>query len=251
MKDKIAVITGAGRGIGAAIAQTYAKAGMKIAICARSERALQDVAASIETECLAVVLDVADPIAVETFCAQVIAQFGKVDVLVNNAGAYGGRGRLEDSDPEIWWQTQEINIRGPYLMTRHLLPAMGEGAKIINLTSGKGMAPGANSASYHVSKAGLNMMTTALANEMWERKIDVNLLVPGPTATVTLSQDDPASGLTSDDILAKFEGKPPPGLPAWERLKHPQEVADLALQMASYPMGGPNGQVFSLARRPL
>ena len=85
LKDKVAVITGAGRGIGAAIAQTYARAGMKIAICARSDGALQEMAASVETECLAIALDVADPVAVEAFCSQVIAQFGKVDVLVNNA----------------------------------------------------------------------------------------------------------------------------------------------------------------------
>ena len=95
------------------------------------------------------------------------------------------------------------------------------------------------------------MFTHSLANELWDRHIDVNTLVPGPTATTTLSRQDPGSGVTTDDILEQFTTNPPAGLPAWERVKHPDEVATLALQIASYPKGGPTGQTFSLARRPL
>ena len=83
------------------------------------------------------------------------------------------------------------------------------------------------------------------------RKNDVNTIIKGPTATTTLSQQDPNSGVTTEAILDKFTNEPPAGLPAWKRVKHPDEVADLALQLASYPIGGPTGQVFSLARRPL
>ena len=88
-------------------------------------------------------------------------------------------------------------------------------------------------------------------HEVWQQKIDVNTIIPGPTATTTLSQQDPSSGVTTETILDKFINEPPAGLPAWERVKHPDEVAALALQLASYPLGGPTGQVFSLARRPL
>ena len=79
-------------------------------------------------------------------------------------------------------KTVEVNIRGPYLIARYLLRRC-QWANIINLSSGKGFSPGQNSAAYHVSKAGLNMLTEGLANELWERGITVNTLVPGPTAT--------------------------------------------------------------------
>ena len=254
LTGKVAVITGAGRGIGRAIALGFAKAGADIAICARSSDALDDVKKQVEAigqACVSMPLDVSDSETVKHFCDDVVSRYGKVDVLVNNAGAYQDRGAFAQSDGNEWWRTIEVNVRGPYLMTRHLVSAMPEGAKIINMNSGKGYSAGQNSSSYHVSKAALKMFTEALANELWQQKIDVNTIIPGPTATTTLSQQDPRSGVTSEAILDKFTHEPPAGLPAWERVKHPDEVAALALQLASYPISGPTGQVFSLARRPL
>ena len=254
LTGKVAVITGAGRGIGRAIALAFAEAGADIAICAQSSEALDAVKKEVEDKgqsCLAMAIDIADPQAVNLFCQDVNSQYGKVDILVNNAGAYMDRGAFAQSDLDEWWRTIEVNVRGPYLMTRHLVSAMPEGAKIINMNSGKGYSAGQNSSSYHVSKAALKMFTESLANELWQQKIDVNTIIPGPTATTTLSQQDPNSGVTTEDILDKYTNEPPAGLPAWERVKHPDEVATLALQLASYPIGGPTGQVFSLARRPL
>ena len=254
LAGKIAVVTGAGRGIGQATALAFAKAGADVAVCARSDAALTETQTAIEAlgqKCLVSAMDVSDGTAVQAFAKSVEQTFGKVDILVNNAGAYLEQGRFEESDPDKWWQTIEVNIRGPYLMTRHLIAMMPEGAKIINLSSGKGFSAGQNSSAYHVSKAGLNMLTEALANELWERKIDVNTLVPGPTATTTLSRQSPDTGVTTEEILEKYTKAPPAGLPAWERVKHPDEVAALALQLVSFPVGGPTGQVFSLARRPL
>ena len=254
LEGKVAVITGAGRGIGRAIALGFAEAGADIAICARSSGPLEEVKEQVEAkgqDCLSQALDVADPQAVEQFCNAVISRYGKVDILINNAGSYRDRGAFDQSDPTEWWRTIEVNLRGPYLMTRHFISAMLEGAKIINMNSGKGYSAGQNSSSYHVSKAALKMFTESLANEMWNQKIDVNTIIPGPTATTTLSQQDPNSGVATETILEKFTNEPPAGLPAWERVKHPDEVAALALHLACYPIGGPTGQVFSLARRPL
>ena len=254
LQGKVAVITGAGRGIGRAIALAFARAGADIAICARSSDALENVTEMVEAigqSCLSQALDIADPESVERFCNSVISHYGKVDILVNNAGAYQDRGAFINSDPNEWWRTIEVNLRGPYLMSRHLVSVMPEGAKIMNMNSGKGYSAGQNSSSYHVSKAGLKMFTEALANELWKQKIDVNTIIPGPTATTTLSQQDPNSGVSAETILETFTNEPPAGLPAWERVKHPDEVAAVALQLASYPIGGPTGQVFSLARRPL
>ena len=254
LQGKIAVITGGGRGIGRAIALAFANAGADIAICARSSDALAEVQNEIKKtgqNCLAQALDIANPEAVKRFCDSVISTYGKVDILVNNAGIYLDRGKFDVSDPDDWWRTVEVNVRGPYLVTRHLVSVMSAGAKIMNLNSGKGFSVGQNSSSYHVSKAAFKMFTEALANELWDRQIEVNTIIPGPTATTTLSQQDPNSGVTTEDILDNFTKSPPAGLPAWERVKHPDEVAELALQLASYPIGGPTGQVFSLARRPL
>ena len=254
LEGKVVVVTGASRGIGRSIALTFAKEGANIALCARTKGPLINVKQEIEAmgrRCMVLEVDMADPIAIENFCSLTKQTFHQVDVLINNAGIYVDRGKFQESDPNEWWKTMEVNLRGPYLMIRHLSDCMPKGAKIINLSSGKGFSAGSNSSSYHVSKAGLNMLTESLANELWEQQIDVNTLVPGPVATTTLSRQDPNSGVTSEDILEKYAKEPPSGLPAWERVKHPDEVANLALQMANYPIGGPTGQVFSLARRPL
>lgn len=254
LKGKTAVVTGAGRGIGRSIALALAHEGANIAICSRTNGALEATAQMIESfgvKCVFCPVDAADKEAVSGFADLVIKSFGQVNILVNNAGVYLDQDKFECSEPEHWWRTVEVNIKGPYLMTRLLIPAMTAGSKILNISSGKGFSSGQHSSSYHVSKAGLNMFTESLANELWQRDIEINTLVPGPTATTTLSRQDPDSGVTTDEILNKYTKSPPAGLPPWERVKHPDEVAELAVQILSYPIGGPTGQVFSLARRPL
>lgn len=252
--NRWALITGAGRGIGRSIALTFAEAGYNLAICARSAASLDDVASQIKAlgrDCLAVGADVSSPEDVAAFRAALGEKTEALHVIINNAGAYLDYGLVAESDPDDWWRTIEINVRGPYLIVRHFMDLMPEGGKIISLTSGKGYQAGQNSASYHISKAGLNMFSNALANELWQRKIDVNLLIPGPTATTTFTREDPSTGVTADAILERLGDTVPNGLPPWERVKHPDEVAALALQMASFPEGGPTGQLFSLARRPV
>lgn len=254
LAGKVAVVTGAGRGIGKSIALTFAKAGADLAICARAQVEIDATAADIKAlgrRCVAASVDLADPSQTEVFCDRVKDTFGALDIIVNNAGAYLERGAFAESDPEKWWKTIEVNLRGPYLITRHLIGAMRDGGKIINLTSGKGYSAGANSTAYHVSKAALNMMTNGLANELWQRNIDVNSLVPGPTATATFDNAKPGEERTPEEILSLGPDALPKGLPAWERVKHPDEVAALALSMAIQPVGGATGQIFSLARRPM
>ena len=254
LEGKVAVVTGAGRGIGRAIALCFARAGADIAICARSGDDLREVSTDIQAmgrNCLVMAFDISNPDEVRIFCDKIISEFGKVDILVNNAGAYLERGAFIDSDPELWWKTIEVNLRGPFLVCRHLAGAMKNNAKIINLTSGKGFAAGANSSAYHVSKAALNMLTESLANELWEFGVEVNSLVPGPTATTTFDNKPAGQERSAEAILSAEKETLPKGLPRWERVKHPDEVAEFALSLASYPPGGPTGQVFSLARRPL
>lgn len=254
LSGKVAVVTGAGRGIGEAIAMAFATAGADVAICARSDSGISKVSEAIKAlgrRCFAAPADLSDPVQTSDFCHSVLAEFDTIDIIVNNAGAYLERGAFTDSDPTLWWLTIEVNLRGPYLLTRNLIRAMNPGGKIINLTSGKGFNAGANSSAYHVSKAGLNMLTDCLANELWSLDIDVNSLVPGPTATATFDNASPGNERTAEDILAQSSDALPKGLPAWERVKHPDEVAELALFLAVQPKGGPTGQVYSLARRPM
>lgn len=254
LSRKAAVVTGAGRGIGRAIAIGFARAGADVAILARTESELSQVAEAVEAHgvrhhvCL---VDIADPEATRKACAEVAGSLGNVDILVNNAGVDLELGQVADSDPARWWRAIEVNIRGTYLVTRFLLEHINEGGKIINLSSGMGLRAAAQQSSYIVSKAGLHIFTECLANELWPRKIDVNNLIPGPVATDIFNREGRPERYTPEEVLAKFKDELPPGFPAQERIKHPDEVAELAVYIASQPVGGSTGQTFSLARRPL
>jgi len=251
---KTAVITGGARGIGRSIVERFAKEGADVAICARTQKDLDDTTAAVEAlncACFAMETDLSDPVRTKAFCEAVLAKFGSIDILVNNAGVYLDRGKIENSDPDTWIKNVVINLHAPYLVTRHLLEGFNNGGKIVNLSSGKAFNPGNDASSYHIAKAGLHMFTGCLANELWPRNIDVNNVVPGPTATAIFSREDPADRSTLEALLEQYRVEIPNGLPTWERIKHPDEVADLVFWLVSMPEGGPTGQTFSLARRPL
>lgn len=253
LAGKTAVVTGGGRGIGRSIALAFARAGADLAICSRTAGELEETCAAAEAEgvrCFVGVADVTDPDAAESFCREALAALGHVDILVNNAGVELETAKIADSDPALWWRTVEVNIRGPYLVTRFLLEGLADGGKIINLSSGVGLRASDWNSSYHVAKAGLHLFTEALANELWQRRIDVNNLIPGPVGTNWFNREEPDVIRTPEEIMERFADELPPGFPPWERLKHPDEVAELALYMATRPVGGPNGQTFSLGRRP-
>ncbi|MEP1206132.1 MAG: SDR family NAD(P)-dependent oxidoreductase [Rhizobiaceae bacterium] len=255
LAGKTAVVTGASRGIGRAIALTFAKAGADLAVVAQSPEKLAAVASEIEAEgvrCHQGFGDLSDSAATEKVCSGIVDALGSVDILVNNAGIHPDYGvSFADGDPDVWWRTIEVNIRGVYLVTRRLLDSINEGGKVINMSSGMGLTPAPNQSSYVVSKAGLNILTEVLANELWPRKIDVNNLIPGPVATEMFNWEGRTTSHTTEQVLEKFEQELPPLFPPQERMKHPNEVADMALYLATRPVGGPTGQTYSLARRPL
>lgn len=253
---KTAVVTGAGRGIGQSIALMFANAGAQVAICSRSKDELMAVQETIEQQggrCYVGVADLTEIQQVENFAIGTLKEFGTVDILVNNAGGMLETNTVAESDADQWWRTIEVNLKGPYLMTRLLLHGMSDGAKIINVSTGVALRAGARNSAYHVAKAGLHMFTEALANELVDKQIDANNLIPGPVATSIFDDMNKNQGSrsTPEQVLARYANELPLGLPEVERLKHPDEVAELALHMATFPVGGPNGQTFSLARRPL
>jgi 3-oxoacyl-[acyl-carrier protein] reductase len=241
LSDKVAVITGGGRGIGRAVALAFAGEGAHVALIARSEDQLQSTASEINAlgrKTITCVADVTERDQVDAAASVVKEAFGAIDILFNNAGGGIEPAQIAQSDPDLWIRDVQVNLFSAYLVTRAFLPLFGpDGGKIINTGSGMGHRSGPGSSAYHVGKAGLWMFTQCLAEEIWERGIEVNELIPGPVAThLTKGRMEP--------------GGPPPFTPS-ERVKTPEEVAPLALWLASQPPGGPSAQSFSLTRRPI
>jgi len=240
LTGRTAVVTGGGRGIGKAIALSLAEAGADVALVARTSSEIGDVAEQIRKmgrKGVPVTADLTDPSNVDAAVNVIKFEFGQVDILVNNAGGATDRSAMTESSRLDWLGAVRLNIDSVYMMTLGLFPMMGRGSKIINVGSGMGHSSGSANSSYRVGKAGAWMLTQCMAEEFWDKGIDVNELVPGPVATDA-----------TKDIMEV--GGPPPFAPS-ERVKTPEEVAPLAMWLARQKNGGPTGQSFSLARRPL
>jgi 3-oxoacyl-[acyl-carrier protein] reductase len=240
LQGKIAVITGAGRGIGRAIAFGYGQAGAQVICLARTQTEIEAAAAEIRAaggQALAISVDVTDPEWVASAFVKIQADFGRIDLLVLNAGVHLERKSVEQSDPQKWRATVEINLFGPYNCVRAALPAMKDnGGKIILLGSGRGRRAVANTSAYSCSKAAAWMFTRILAEELMPYRISVNELIPGPVVTEAFKET--LAGLDPRKVFPKEE---------W--FKQPEDVLPLALFLATQPEDGPTGQVFSLMRR--
>ncbi|HTM10462.1 MAG TPA: SDR family oxidoreductase [Verrucomicrobiae bacterium] len=188
LDGKVAVITGGGRGIGKAVALAYARAGAKLAICARTAEEVEKTAAAIRAlgaDCLALACDVSQEEDVKRFVDEVVGRFGRIDVLINNAGVMTRPASVEEYDVKKWDYTMAVNLRGPFLMAKAALPVMirGGGGSIINVSSSIGRGAYANFAAYAASKWGLEGLTQTLAAEAAGRKVRVNSVEPGYVAT--------------------------------------------------------------------
>tara|TARA_Y100000590_G_scaffold91031_1_gene102688 strand:+ start:652 stop:1296 length:645 start_codon:yes stop_codon:yes gene_type:complete len=211
----------------------------------------QRLAEAKDRNCSLFIADLTDIDQTIQACNEIRARYDRIDILINNAGGGVERSPLPEADIMLWWKTIETNLKSTAMVTRFLHDLLPDGGKIINVSSGMGLSPGSENDAYRVAKAGVHILTESLALQLWDRGIDVNNLVPGPVATSTFNQDDPSNRLDPADIMTLYEDGPPPQFPSVERVKHPDEVANLALYIATFGKGGPNGQTFSLARRPL
>jgi 3-oxoacyl-[acyl-carrier protein] reductase len=183
LKDKVAVVTGASQGIGRAVALALSRSGAMVAVAARNAEKLASLVAEIESTggaALAVPLDVADALQVKAAFPQVLAKFGRLDVLVNNAAitrdTLAVRMKLED-----WDAVLRTNLTGAHLCIQQALGAMlkQRSGRIINLTSVVAETGNAGQSNYVASKAGLIGLTRAIAVEVASRSITVNAIAPG------------------------------------------------------------------------
>lgn len=194
LKDKVAIVTGGGRGIGRGIARRFAAEGASIVIAARTAAQLAGVVKEIEDaggRAAAVAADVTR----EEDAARIVhaarERFGRVDILVNNAGIYGPVAPIEEIAPTEWDNVIAVHLRGTFLMTRLALPQMyahGGGA-ILNLSSVAARAAFPWGAAYAVAKAGLLGLTRTAAAEGARRGVRVNAILPGPVPETEMSQE--------------------------------------------------------------
>ena len=183
MEGQVTLVTGGGRGIGAGIARELADAGMKVAVSARTAEQVQQVADEIGG--LGVVADVSKAEDVERMVAQVERELGPVDLLVNNAGVAHWGSKAWEDDPDEWWRVFEINVLGPYLVSRAVIPGMIERGRgrIVNTGSGSGYLPGQATTAYGGSKAALHRVGEGLALQLETHGIQVFTISPGLVKT--------------------------------------------------------------------
>ena len=188
LKNKVALITGAGRGIGKAVATAYAGAGANLALCARTASELDQTvvelrALKVEVEGRVCDVSLEDP--VREFVGAAHRKFGRVDILVNNAGVMTRPAPITELDIKKWDYTMAVNLRGPFLITQAVLPIMikQKAGSIINVSSMIGRGAYANFIAYATSKWGLEGFTQTLAAEARSSNIRVNSVEPGYVAT--------------------------------------------------------------------
>ena len=212
LEGQVAVVTGAGRGIGAAIARKLASLGAGVVLCGRTRSALEATAKAIAEhggKSEVVPCDVADLRSVEATAEHVEKNFGRIDVLVNNAGVRGVQGPLHELPPDEWDRILNTNLRGVYAMIRAFAPMMvrARAGHIINISSLAGKNPVPNGAAYAASKWGLNGLSYTVAEELRGHNIRVSVICPGSVDTELSPHTgkDPAKMLQPDDVARVVE----------------------------------------------
>ena len=226
LKNKVAVITGAGSGVGKAIAKLFAAEGAKV-VCADISGNENAVASEIGAAAVAVHADVSQEDDVRNMIATAERSFGRLDILVNNAGFGGGTAPLHEQTTEKWDRVHSVNIRGVFFGMKYGVISMLKtgGGAIVNISSSSGLVGRKHHSVYSSAKAGVNQMTKAAALDYAKNNIRVNAVLPGSvwTGLVPMSKEHP---------------EPPPGVarPAgipMDRWGLPREIAAGALFLAS------------------
>ena len=234
---RTAIVTGAARGIGRAIAERLARDGHAVVIADINLAAAQATAADIGADALALAVDVSDPASVRAMVNAAFAHFGRIDVLVNNAGITGPAATVAEYPIDAWRRVMSINLDGVFYCCQAVLPTMlAQGAgRIVNIASISGKEGNANMPAYSSSKAAVIGLTKALAKEVATRGIYVNCVTPAIIETELLQQLTPA-------VVAGLVAKIPLG-----RTGRPAEVAALVAWLASDECSFSTGAVFDIS----
>ncbi len=229
LKGKVAIVTGASRGIGEAIARAFAEQGADVVIASRKQEGLDPVAASINEagggKCVAIACHTGNAEAIAGLFERVKSEFGKVDILVNNAAANPYFGPVVETDMGAFDKTMEVNVKGYFLMSQYAAKMMVTqgGGSIINVASIAGLSPGPMQGVYSMSKAAVINMTKVFAKELGSANVRCNAICPGVVETKFASVL-----INTPEIYDRFVEMIP-----MNRHGQPNEIAGLAVYLAS------------------
>lgn len=244
LKDRVAIITGGGRGIGEAIALAFAKEGANLVLVSRTSQEIENVANAVKkygVDALTIAGDVSEEIAAEEVVRKTIEKYSKIDVLVNCAGILGPIGRFDKNDWKKWKYTLDVNLFGTLLFIRKVIPYMikRKYGKIINMSGGGSTTPWPNFTAYSTSKVAVVRLTENLAHEYKEFNIDINSIAPGTVNTRLLEQVLQAGENAGKEYYKR-------ALTQKESGGTPRELAaELAVFLASSDSDGLTGKLIS------
>ena len=249
LNGKIALVTGAGRGIGEASALALARAGADVIVCSRTAAEIEVVAEKIRAlgrKAVAATCDVTAPAEIKLMADNVASQIGPVEILVNNAGL-GSSHRFVDHPDELWHQMLAINLTSVYYVTKTFVPKMVEmrRGRIVNIASTASKVGSKYIAAYTAAKHGVLGLTRALAVELVTYNITVNAICPGyvntPMTDNNISKIVGKTGLTEDEARKTLEKLNPQN-----RMIESEEVAAMVVMLASDIALGINGQAINI-----
>ncbi len=245
LNNQVAIVTGASRGIGKAVAKTLAQAGAAVVLAARSESELSGIADEIKRaggRALAIPTDVSDGVQVDYLLVLTLRAFNRVDILVNNAAVVQPLGNVWETSPKAWQQAIAVHVIGPYLCARVVLPHMLERGtgRIINISSGAADSNLQGASAYTASKAALERFSGTLAAETESTGVAVSVLRPGivDTAMQTDMRQTPAHRFPLVNLWQQWYET--------EQLRPAKEPAEAVLWLASHFARDTNGKVLSL-----
>ncbi|MGC9309658.1 MAG: SDR family NAD(P)-dependent oxidoreductase [Candidatus Nanoarchaeia archaeon] len=233
LKDKVAVITGAAGGLGAAMASALSKQGAKIAILDMKNGS--QLAKKLKTKSQFYKLDVTNEENIKQVLKKIKKEFGSIDILINNAGLFYPTPIL-DTEQDKWDKLMQVNVRGYFLMTKHAVPIMKKGGKIINIASVAGHHAFASSCAYNASKGAVIQMTKTMAIEFANKDITANAICPGVFET-PMTKDL----LKSRDMQKMIKSSILKGRPA-----KADELAGLAVYLASHSSNYMTGSIITI-----